>query len=92
MTVFLYARRKGWPLKSVAVECEHERVHCKDSERSEEHKGAFIEVIRRRIELDGDLDEEHEGVNRLHRDQVPDPPGSSVGPDSRGHGRVHRLV
>ena len=58
MTVFLYARRKGWPLKSVAVKCEHERVHCRDSERSEEPTGAFREVIRRRIELDGDLDEE----------------------------------
>ena len=58
MTVFLYARRKGWPLKSVTVECDHERVHGRDSENSEEQESAHIEVVRRRIEVEGDLDDQ----------------------------------
>ena len=58
MTVLLYVRRKGWPLKSVAVECSHERTHATDSVDSETSSRAYIEVIERRILLEGDLTEE----------------------------------
>ena len=58
MTILLYVRRKGWTLKSVTVECGHERVHCRDLEDCDESDDAYVEVIRRYILLEGDLTEE----------------------------------
>ena len=58
MTVLLYVRRKGWPLRNVEVRCSHERVHCRDLGDCEESDNAYIEVIRRRVLLEGDLDTE----------------------------------
>lgn len=57
MTILLYVRRKEWNLRSVSVECSHERVHCRDSEECEESDQAFIDLIRRHIYIDGDLTE-----------------------------------
>ena len=58
MTILLYARRKGWPLESVTVECSHERVHRRDLDDSEEREGAYISLIRLLILLRGDLSEQ----------------------------------
>ena len=58
MTILLYVRRKGWPLRSVTVECRHRRVHRLDSEQAESSDRAYVEEIRQRILLEGDLTEE----------------------------------
>ncbi|HMQ21205.1 MAG TPA: alpha/beta fold hydrolase [Planctomycetota bacterium] len=55
MTLHMYARRKKWPLETVRVEVEHERVHAEDCEDCE--KGARVERIVRRIRLEGELDD-----------------------------------
>jgi putative redox protein len=57
MTLRLYADRKQWPLKRTSIELLHERIHasdCKDCETSE----GKVDLIKRRIAMDGDLDEE----------------------------------
>ncbi|WP_146585808.1 bifunctional alpha/beta hydrolase/OsmC family protein [Puniceibacterium confluentis] len=53
MTIRMYARRKGWPLKQVRVEVCHDKVHAQDADPGAEAK---IDVFRRRIMLDGPLD------------------------------------
>lgn len=63
MTILLYTRRKGWPLRSVTVEATHERVHCRDMEGCETSDRTFIDVIRRNIDLEGDLTDEQ--VDRI---------------------------
>jgi len=68
MTVLLYVRRKGWPLKSVVVECERGRVHCRDSGDCEEGEDTYIDVIWCQIRLEGDLTEEQrERIERIAR-------------------------
>ena len=57
MTLLMYARRKGWPLEQVQVELTHDRVHARDCEDCEGEEGR-VEVIRRSIVLEGDLDAE----------------------------------
>ena len=57
MTLLMYARRKGWPLEQVQVELTHDRVHARDCEECEGEDGR-VEVIRRSIVLEGDLDAE----------------------------------
>ena len=58
MTILMYVRRKGWSLRSVTVECSHQRVHGRDSMESEKQDDSWIELIRRYIRVDGDLTEE----------------------------------
>lgn len=55
MTVRMYADRKGLALTGVTVELRHEKVHAQDCEDCE--KGAKIDRIERRLQLQGDLDE-----------------------------------
>jgi uncharacterized OsmC-like protein/fermentation-respiration switch protein FrsA (DUF1100 family) len=55
MTIRLYANRKKWPLDDVRVELSHERDHGPDCERCEE-PDQVIDVIKRIVEIDGDLD------------------------------------
>lgn len=45
-------------MKSVTIDCSHERVHCKDMDDCEENSQAYVELIRRDIKLEGALDEE----------------------------------
>ncbi|RMD48801.1 MAG: OsmC family protein [Alphaproteobacteria bacterium] len=54
MTIRMYARRKGWPLAGVEVDVSHERQHAADCGGGE---GCRIDVFRRVIRLEGDLDE-----------------------------------
>lgn len=56
MTLILYSRRKGWPLESVTVELSHERVPAREVGEGQEE--GLVEVIRRKIYVKGDLDEE----------------------------------
>jgi putative redox protein len=57
MTLQLYARRKEWPLESVRVRLEFDRVHEKDSEDSETPV-ARIDRIQREFWLEGNLTDE----------------------------------
>lgn len=57
MTLHLYAKRKGWPLRQVEVWLTHRRVHAEDcadcgNERS------FLDEIRREFILIGELSDE----------------------------------
>ena len=54
MTIRMYARRKKWPLTHVRVDVSHDKVHAEDCADCE--KGAKIDVFRREITLEGELD------------------------------------
>ena len=58
MTVAMYARRKGWPLKSVTVRLRHSRVHAADCADCETTTDAFLTVIDRELEFAGHLDQQ----------------------------------
>ncbi|MGB8330039.1 MAG: alpha/beta fold hydrolase [Polyangiales bacterium] len=57
MTLKLYADRKEWPLEAVRVTLRHDRVHAKDCKDCEKATG-MIDVIEKKIELQGELSEE----------------------------------
>jgi putative redox protein len=54
MTIALYARRKGWPLREVTVRLRHSRIHAADCTECETKEGR-IDRIERDLELIGDL-------------------------------------
>jgi putative redox protein len=56
MTLRMYARHKGLPLRHVEVRLRHERVHAKDCDDCESTTGT-ISRIRRTVWVEGDLDE-----------------------------------
>src|ERR1051325_5518478 len=57
MTIALYARRKGWPLRGVTVRLRHSRIHADDCAECETKQG-LLDRIESEIALDGALDEE----------------------------------
>ncbi len=57
MTLKLYAGRKEWPLDSVRVTLSHGKVHADDCEDCEKDTG-MIDVIEKKLALEGDLSEE----------------------------------
>ncbi len=58
MTLILYARRKGWPLDGVSTELSHERAPAEERTGSNHTGNAPADLIRLRILVKGDLDEE----------------------------------
>jgi len=54
MTLRLYAGRKGWPLDDVRVTLTHDKIHAKDCEDCD-HEDGMLDVIRRKVEIKGDL-------------------------------------
>ena len=59
MTLRLYARRKKWPLDDVKVTLSHNKVHARDCEDCEsDGKAGMLDVIRKNVEITGDLTEE----------------------------------
>jgi putative redox protein len=60
MTVAMYARRKGWPLREVTVRLRHSRVHAEDCAECETKVG-MLDRIERDIELTGTLTEDQRG-------------------------------
>ena len=64
MTLFMYARRKQWPLHEVSVHLSHDRGHiqdcgdCTEEETAAAGPGGRIELIRRDISVRGDLSAE----------------------------------
>ena len=57
ITLRMYAERKKWPLRQVAVRLRHSKSHAKDCADCPE-KPAKIDHIEREIELAGDLSDE----------------------------------
>ncbi|HEX3035215.1 MAG TPA: OsmC family protein [Thermodesulfobacteriota bacterium] len=57
MTIRMYADRKKWPLESVVVRLQHQKIHAEDC-RECETKSGKVDVIEREIELTGPLDKE----------------------------------
>ena len=53
MTVRMYARRKGWPLRHVSVDVTHDKVHAQDAEVGLTKIDTFTRVLK----LEGDLDD-----------------------------------
>src|ERR1700682_5164897 len=57
ITVRMYAQRKGWPLESIEVALQHERIHAEDCANCETSDG-FLDQITKNITLYGPLDAE----------------------------------
>lgn len=57
MTLRLYADRKGWPLTSIEVSLQHERIHARDCADCDTRDG-FLDRITKQISLRGPLDAE----------------------------------
>ncbi|MFQ5420085.1 MAG: OsmC family protein [Anaerolineae bacterium] len=57
MTVHLYARRKQWPVDTVTIALEHEKVSAAECEDCRTTGTQKVDVIRCEISFDGDLDE-----------------------------------
>lgn len=57
MTLFAYARHKGWDLRRVETHLSHDHDYAHDCTGCE-REGAFLDVIHRRVVLEGDLDTE----------------------------------
>ncbi|WP_170505501.1 bifunctional alpha/beta hydrolase/OsmC family protein [Ruegeria arenilitoris] len=55
MTIRMYARRKRWPLTGILVDVCHNKVHGQDAGLAGDGK---IDVFRRKIRLEGPLDQE----------------------------------
>lgn len=55
MTILLYVRRKGWPVRSLTVECEDQREVLDHLEQINGTSNAFVDVIDRTIRIDGEL-------------------------------------
>ncbi|PCJ66892.1 MAG: osmotically inducible protein C [Bacteroidetes bacterium] len=56
ITMRMYADRKGWPIEEINVHLSHSKDYAKDCEECEISK-AKIDIIDRKIEVKGDLDE-----------------------------------
>jgi uncharacterized OsmC-like protein len=54
ITVGMYARRKGWPLKDVTVRLRHSRIHASDCADCETKEG-MLDRIERDIHFTGSL-------------------------------------
>ncbi len=57
ITLFMYARRKGWALEEVEISLGISRVHSDDCAHCQE-ESAFLDEIERHITLRGDLSQE----------------------------------
>ncbi|MFT7625290.1 MAG: uncharacterized OsmC-like protein/fermentation-respiration switch protein FrsA (DUF1100 family) [Myxococcota bacterium] len=55
MTLRMYAAHKGIALGKVSIRLQHEKIHARDCDDCESEKG-FVDVIRREITMDGDLE------------------------------------
>ena len=57
MTPRMYTERKKLPLESVSVRLSHDRIHAQDCAECETEDGR-VDLIERRIDLEGDLSDE----------------------------------
>lgn len=56
MTVHLYARRKQWPVETVSITLNHEKIHARDCEDCESDGTAKVDIITAQIHFVGELD------------------------------------
>jgi putative redox protein len=57
MTLRMYAERKKWPLETVEVYLNHDKVHAKDCQKCAENNGK-VDQVKRSLVLTGPLNEE----------------------------------
>ncbi|MFB6372600.1 MAG: alpha/beta fold hydrolase [Bradymonadaceae bacterium] len=57
MTLRMYADRKGWPVESIEVRLEQDKVHAADCEKCASEEGKIDRIVRR-VRLTGDLTDE----------------------------------
>ena len=57
ITVAMYARRKGWPLKHVTVRLRHSKIHASDCAECETREG-MLDRLERDIQFAGPLTDE----------------------------------
>src|SRR6266516_8028348 len=55
MTVTLYAKRKGWPLKKVIVRLRQQRIHAEDCQECTQTTEGYVHRIERSVTFEGDL-------------------------------------
>jgi putative redox protein len=56
ITMRMYAQRRNWPLESVEVHLQHERVHARDcADCDNPNASAFLDRITKRVVLQGAL-------------------------------------
>jgi putative redox protein len=58
MTVTLYARRKGWPLKKVIVRLRQQRIHAEDCQECTQTTEGYVHRIKRSVTFEGDLSDD----------------------------------
>lgn len=58
MTMRMYAERKGWPLERATVTLHHDKGHAEDCAACAEGEERNVDIIERRIRLEGPLDSE----------------------------------
>ena len=56
MTLQMYARRKGWPLREASVRLEHRRLHLRDQEEACRDREPRMDSLQREVKLEGPLD------------------------------------
>ncbi|MFO0429595.1 MAG: OsmC family protein [Planctomyces sp.] len=70
MTVQMYARRKGWPLKAVHVSLRHEKVTAPPDETNPA-QNRLLDRIEKTLTLEGDLSDEQRQRLREIADRCP---------------------
>ena len=63
MTVHLYARRKQWPVETVTLTLNHEKISAADCDDCETEGRSKVDIINCEISFEGDLDVEQ--IQRL---------------------------
>lgn len=70
MTMRMYANRKKWPLEGVMARLYYQKVHARDCEDCENSEG-YIDIIDRKLEIHGTLDDEQRKRLREIADRCP---------------------
>lgn len=63
MTVHMYARRKQWPVRTVTIRMQHNKIYARDCEDCVSLPNTKIDLIESEISFEGDLNEEQ--IKRL---------------------------
>ncbi len=58
MTLHMYAKRKGWPLRAVEVRLSTRKIHARDCDDCESKPASRVDIIEREMTYQGELSEE----------------------------------